>query len=109
MKRVLYAVAALSLFAVSCNKDEEVMDKVGVPDRGQIRFINVSGDLYDYYLDNTKIGDIYGGDTITVPNITVGTHQVRAIQTRNIVNGVPMFRQENKTVIKDSVATFIFP
>jgi hypothetical protein len=105
---VLYAVAALSLFALSCNKDDEVMDKVDVPDRGRIRFINISGDLYDYYVDNTKIGDIYGRDTIIVPNLTVGVHRVKAIQTSNLA-GAPQLRQEDKTVIKDSVVTFIFP
>lgn len=108
MRRVLYAVAALSLFAVSCNKEDEIMDKVNVPDRGEIRFINISTDLYDYYLNETKMGNIYGNDTIFVRNIAVGAHRVKAIQTSNIGTS-PQLRQEQVVVYKDSVTTFIFP
>ena len=108
MRRLFYAVAALSLLAVSCGKDDEIMDKVDVPDRGLIRYINRSMDQYDFYLDDTKMGNMYGGDTIRIPNVTAGTHQVKAIQTSNLI-GAATQRQQVVIVYKDSVSTFIYP
>lgn len=84
------------------------MDKVDVPYRGQIRYINRSADQYDFYLDNTKMGNMYGGDTIRIPNVTVGAHEVKAIQISNLT-GSPTLRQEKIFVFKDSVAIFIYP
>ncbi len=84
------------------------MDKVDVPDRGQVRFINISPDLYDFYLDNNKMGNIYGNDTVVIPNVQTGSRLVKAIQTSNI-NGTALLRQQTLIVYKDSVSTFIFP
>src|SRR5690349_16674827 len=92
MRRTLYTIAALVLITVTaCNKEDE--DIENVPDKGAIRFKNTSNDLYDFYLDGVKFGNMYGHDAITFPSIVVGSHLVKAVQAANIVGG-PVVRQQ---------------
>ena len=108
MRRTLYAIAALVLIAVTaCNKEDE--DINNVPEKGAVRFKNTSNDRYDFYLDGTKFGDMYGQDSTTFPYIVIGSHIVKAVQTGNVVGGAPIVRQQVVIVRKDSVAIFSFP
>jgi hypothetical protein len=108
MRRILYAIAALAVFtATSCNKEDE--DINNVPDKGAIRFVNTSSDLYDIYLDDFKYGNLYGGDSSFYPNIVIGSHKVKAIQVGNVGSGTPILKQQVVIVEKDSVAVFRFP
>jgi len=108
MRRVLYVFAALSITVLSCTKEDQIMDKVDVPDRGRVRYINVSKDPYDIYLDGTKMGSTYGGDTVTIRNVLTGARNVKAIQTDNIVTSA-IVKDQIVLVLKDSVANFFFP
>lgn len=104
MRRTLYAFVALALFtAVSCKKDDDIND---VPDKGAVRYINVSGDHYEIFLDGYSYGSMYGYDTSFYPNISTGAHFVKA-QQLDVPNGI--LRQQQIFVNKDSVTTFIFP
>ena len=108
MRRTLYAIAALALIiSASCNKnaDEDINN---VPDRGSLRFKNTSADQYRIYLDDFVYGSLYGGDSATYPDITAGSHRVKAEQIANIV-GTPTLKQQVIIVRKDSVAVFSFP
>ncbi len=107
MRRILYAIAALILFtAVACNKKDEDIDNV--PDKGSIRFINVSDDQYNIYLDDFLYGNLYGHDSATFPEIVTGAHRVKAEQIGNVV-GTPILRQQLLIVDKDTVVSFTFP
>ena len=107
MRRTLYAIAALALIiTAACNKEHE--DINNVPDKGTIRFINKSADLYDFYLDDARFGNLYGDDTAIVNSVGTGSHRVKAIQAANIV-GAPTLRELVVIVKKDSVVTFTFP
>ena len=111
MKRTLFALAALAVISLgACKKDEDNFDTVrnNVPDSGTLRFKNLSNDLYDFYLDDVKYGDLYGGDSADFRNITAVGHRVKAIQRSNIV-GNPILRQQTVFVKKDTVTVFQFP
>lgn len=107
MRRTLYAIASLAIISiVACNKKDEDIDNV--PDKGGIRFINRSADLYDIYLDEFHYGELYGDDTSIYYKIITGTHRVMARQKANIID-TPKLRQQIIIIYKDSVSTFIFP
>ena len=110
MRRTLYALAALALAtaAVSgCKKDDESEIRAA-PKYGAIRFKNMSADLYDIFIDNNRMGNLYGGDSATYYNITPAPHTVSAKQTANIV-GSPTYRSYTVYLKADSLATFSFP
>jgi len=107
MRRTLYALAALSIFAiVSCTKIED--DPPMVSTTGTLRYVNASTDRYDIYLDEVKYGSLYGGDSSSYPNISMGEHRVKVIQSANIV-GIPVLRQQIIRVVADSVTVYRFP
>ena len=109
MRRTLFAIAALALIFSACNKKDE--DINNVPDKGALRFKNTSGtraDLFRIYLDDFKYGELFGGDSATFPNITAGSHRVKAEQIGNITDSARL-RQQVIIVRKDSVAIFSFP
>jgi hypothetical protein len=109
MRRLLYVFAALSVTALSCSKEDEIMDKVDVPDRGQIRYINVSKNPYDIYLDGTKMGSMYGGDSVVIRNVMTGPRRVKVVQTDNIINKADAVKDQSIDVLKDSVVNFYYP
>ena len=109
MRRTLFAIAALALLFTACNKTDE--DINNVPDKGIVRFKNTSGtraDLYRIFLDDFKYGELFGGDSASFPNITAGSHRVKAEQIGNVV-GTAKLLQQVIIVRKDSVAIFSFP
>jgi hypothetical protein len=64
--------------------------------------------LYDIYLDDAYYGNLYGGDTVLFPNISTGSHRVRARQIEHI-SVTPKERAVVVIVYKDSTTTFVFP
>ncbi len=111
MSKTLLAAALLAVIGFgACKKDDT--DDTGKPsnfiEKGSLRYINKSSDLYDIYLDDARYGNLYGDDTATYPGISTGFHRVKALQIEH-VSGTPTVRQQNIYVIKDSVVTFIFP
>jgi hypothetical protein len=105
MKRTLFAAAIAVISLAGCKKDE-VIDRI--PDVGTIRYINVSSDEYDFYLDDQKFGNLFGGDTARYGGVTTGAHRVKAIQKANIVIS-PIIKQQVVQVPKDTVVDFVFP
>lgn len=111
MSRTLLAVALLAVIGFgACKKDDD--DDPTIPsnyiNKGRIKYQNNSGDLYDIYMDNTRYGSLYGGDTVSFPNIATGAHRVRALQVEHI-SGTPTERAMVVNVYKDSTTTFVFP
>ncbi len=111
MSKTLLAAALLAIIGLgACKPADE--DDMGRPtnylEKGALRFKNSSTDLYDIYLDDARYGNLYGGDSSTYPNITVGTHRVKAIQTEHVM-GTAILRQQIVIVAKDTVTTFVFP
>ena len=111
MSKTLLAAALLAVIGFgACKKDDT--DDTGKPsnfiEKGSIRYINKSGDLYDIYLDDARYGNLYGDDTATYPGISEGFHRVKALQVVP-AGSTATSREQNINVFKDSVVTFIFP
>lgn len=106
MRRTLFAIAGLALVTLAACTKEEDIDKI--PDRGSVRYINRSANLYRIFLDDQPYGELYGDDTALYPKVIIGAHRVKALQIADIVD-TPKLRQETVVVQKDSVATFVFP
>jgi hypothetical protein len=111
MSKTLLAAALLVFIGLgACKKDDD--DNPNIPanylDKGFLKYQNNSGDKYDIYLDDARYGSLYGGASTTYPNITAGTHRVKAIQVEHI-NGAAIERAQTVFILKDSTATFIFP
>jgi hypothetical protein len=111
MSKTLLAAMLLAIVGLSACKQNDADDSP-VPSnyvkKGSIKFQNNSGDVYDIYLDDARYGNLYGGTSSTYPNIPIGDHRVKAVQTSNI-SGTPKLRQQIIIVYKDSVSTFAFP
>jgi len=107
MRRTLYSLAVLAVITLgACNKNDDLTQTL--PAVGFLKFNNLSADQYDYYLDDVRLGSLYGGQAITVNNVSASDHRVKALQTANIT-GTPTLRQLIIFVKKDSTATFSFP
>lgn len=110
MSKSILATAVFVLIALgACKKSGDVsVYPRNYLEKGAITFKNNSPDLYDIYLDNARYGSLYGGDSSTYPNITVGVHQVKAIQVEHI-SGTATLKQLNILIVKDSTVRFEFP
>ncbi len=112
MSKTILAAALLAIIGLSaCKKDDDV--DTGKPtnyiEKGALRYINKSADLYDIYLDDARYGNLYGDDTATYPNITEGFHRVKVVQIEHVQDSKPILRQQNIIVVRDTVVTFVFP
>ena len=106
MRRTLFAAAIALISLAGCKKDDEVIDKI--PDTGAVLFINTSTDEYDFYLDDQKFGNLFGGDSARYTGVTTGAHRVKAIHVNPPMTN-PTLRQQVIQVQKDSTAIFAFP
>lgn len=111
MSKTLLAAALLVFVGLgACKKDDDDNPKIpsNYLQKGYLKYQNNSGDLYKIYLDDALYGSIYGGDTARYPNITVGSHRVRAEQVEHI-SGSPIVRAQTVFIYEDSTTTFVFP